>query len=48
MTARIERPAPLDAMLLLRDGRTVTVRERWPAGKDGDVLRRILAGLRGR
>ncbi|MFI1995039.1 hypothetical protein [Actinoplanes sp. NPDC020271] len=47
-TARIERVTPLDAILLLHDGRTVTVRERWTAGPGGDALRKILGALRGR
>ncbi|GIF11290.1 M48 family metallopeptidase [Actinoplanes teichomyceticus] len=48
-TVRIDREVPVNAALLLHDGRTVGVQERWTAdkvGKSDDVLREILTGLR--
>lgn len=42
---RFDRSSPVDATLLLRDGRTMTVRERWTADPD-DTFREILSGLR--
>lgn len=48
-TARIDRQVPIDATLLLHDGRTVTIRERWTAdriGRSEDTFREILSDLR--
>ncbi|WP_436525575.1 hypothetical protein [Actinoplanes sp. HUAS TT8] len=48
-TVRVDRPVPIDATLLLHDGRTVTVRERWTAervDRSEDVFLEILSDLR--
>ncbi|GLW30145.1 M48 family metallopeptidase [Actinoplanes regularis] len=48
-TVRIDREVPVNATLLLHDGRTVTFQERWTSdkvGKSDDLIREILGNLR--
>lgn len=48
-TVRIDREVPVNATLLLHDGRTVGIQERWTAdkiGKSDDLFREMLTALR--